>query len=381
MTARIAVIGAGWWSQGWHLPQISRHRAAAVAAVVDPSRQLRSTLNPDMRQLGEFGEMYACPVFLTLDEMLRAEVDVDGVVICTSHAAHFENAKMALERDIHVLCEKPMCTDPVEAWQLAEIAERRNASLMINNTANWRENTVRAHQMVVKEGLVGNIEHATCYMGSPLLWLFDDPANTGWTKPQGSMLGNGFAWGQLSHSLASILRTTELTPIEVLASMRFSEKSGADLYDTAIIRCEENGATIAFQGTASLPGENPTSQKQISNKIFGSEGFVDYSGLDLDPSSGDLVLRRHDGTQVCHEGFYFENYEQDGEGPESLLSFIDLCCASASKKSPEPATVGWNGCDGLIGARVVSVIDAMYRSALDGGMFESVVAPGNITGL
>ena len=30
-------------------------------------------------------------------------------------------------------------------------------------------------------------------MGSPLLWLFDDPANEGWVRPSGDMLGEGGA--------------------------------------------------------------------------------------------------------------------------------------------------------------------------------------------
>ena len=124
----------------------------------------------------------------------------------------------------------------------------------------------------------------------------------------------------------------------------------------------ENDATIVVQGAASLPGENPVAQKHITNKIFGTEGVLEYSGSDLDPSSGGLELRRHDGRVVSYDGVYFENYEKEGLGPESLLSFIDVCGAGAAGKEQ----LAWNGCDGQTGARVVSVIDAMYRSALSG---------------
>lgn len=36
----------------------------------------------------------------------------------------------------------------------------------------------------------------SAFFASPLSWIFDDPANTGWNEPDGSeeMLGNGFAW-------------------------------------------------------------------------------------------------------------------------------------------------------------------------------------------
>ena len=43
-------------------------------------------------------------------------------------------------------------------------------------------------------------------MHSALLWLFDDPANVGWTQRTGGMAGNGFAWGQLSHLLAFVFQ-------------------------------------------------------------------------------------------------------------------------------------------------------------------------------
>ena len=36
----------------------------------------------------------------------------------------------------------------------------------------------------------------SAFFASPLSWIFDDPANTGWNEPDdsGEMLGNGFAW-------------------------------------------------------------------------------------------------------------------------------------------------------------------------------------------
>ena len=32
--ARIAVIGAAWWSQGWHMPQLQRNPDAEIAAIM-----------------------------------------------------------------------------------------------------------------------------------------------------------------------------------------------------------------------------------------------------------------------------------------------------------------------------------------------------------
>ena len=357
--ARIAVAGCGWWTQGWHLPHLARNPDAEICALIEPSKVLQSTLNPDIEQIGKLAERYSVPAFDSVDEML-ADVgpeNIDGVLVASTHATHFDISSKALKAGVNVFCEKPMCTDPEEARVLAAIAEDCGLLFMVNNTANWRDNTIRATEIVQRGGGgLGDVEHVNCYMGSPLLWLFDDPANVGWVKPTGTMTGNGFGWGQLSHTLSWVFQVTGLIPKSVFAHMHFSKRSGADLYDSATILCS-NGATVSVQGVATLPGKNPVASKQITNQVFGSEGFIEYSGDDQDPSSGSLLLRRHDGSTETHGSFLFENYEQEGIGPESLCAFVDGCRGDSNV---------WNGCNAEIGLRTVVTIDAMYKSATTG---------------
>ncbi|CAE8582049.1 unnamed protein product [Polarella glacialis] len=162
-------------------------------------------------------------------------------------------------------------------------------------------------------------------------------------------VGLGFIW-----SLASHLRASPVIWATLL--------SLADIFDSAVVRCT-NGATISVQGVAALPFKSYTeSTKQIDNKIFGTEGMLTYSGEDMHPDSGALILKRHDGKDQRFEGFYFENYSADGYGPESLKAFIDSCLG-------KPV---FNGADAIVGLKAVQTIDAMYRSAKS-GQPESVV--------
>jgi len=187
--------------------------------------------------------------------------------------------------------------------------------------------------------LYNKVKHVTAFFGSALTWLFEDPKNVSWNEPSGSMVGNGFGWGQMSHLLGWVLRVTGLEPVSVACVMVRSQVTGADLHDSATVTCA-CGATISLSGTACVPGNEhaktidggvkcnthlaygcvrvivPSWQvpvacqppmatpsffflclqvpvgKVAEVKVFGSEGALFYGGSDNDPASGRLELRR-----------------------------------------------------------------------------------------
>lgn len=370
--AKIALAGAGWWAQGWHLPHLHKHPDAEIAAIIDPTFETAHWngqgkgdhwSGSDFLNREELADKYACLAFESIDGLIASGTAVDGVLVSSNHATHAEIGVRAAQAGYHILMEKPMTTDVPEARQLLAAVEANGNTFMVNNTANWRRNSRLAAEMVA-DGQIGDVRHVNCYMGSPLASLFEDPNAGGWVAPTGAAGMNGFAWGQASHTLAWVFQVSGLEPETVFAFMGISEKSGADIYDAAVVRCT-NGALISITGCATLPvqaaveGDITTATKQIDNKIFGTEGVLLYSGLDLVPGSGELTLRRHDGKERTEPGFEFENYDQhaqNGTGPESLHAFIDACLQREH----------YNGADASVGLRTVQTIDAMYRSAKSG---------------
>merc|ERR1712046_120826 len=111
----------------------------------------------------------------------------------------------------NILMEKPMTTEPLQAYELEKAAGSYDKIFMVNNSANFREQSIRAHNLV-KEGQIGEVKHVTTALYSPLNWIFDNPANVGWVKATGSMTGNGFGWGQASHTFGWVFMVTGLTP-------------------------------------------------------------------------------------------------------------------------------------------------------------------------
>jgi len=388
--ANIAVIGAGWWSQGWHCPQISRNKDRChLVAIVDSSPHPKSSLNPNLVSLEDLGTMYSCPVYSSIDDLL-ADVAVanamDGVVIGTPHASHYSIGLQFLEygtkrrcdpsndgdnKPFHIFMEKPMTTCVEEAKSLHDLAmeyERRgDGTFLVNHSANYREQSKVAKDMV-RSGRLGRIRLITATFASPLSWLFDSPANKGWNEPDGSgkMLGNGFGWGQASHIIAWIYHVSGVTPTRVYCQMTHSEVTGADVSHSATITCND-GVVFSLSGTSLLPGyehSKPPVGKRVGIEIFGTEGTLIYGGDDQDPTSGCVQLRTSSAsdagqvevTERTDLGFRFENTEMAGFGPESLLEFVSVC---------EGGTP-YVGAGSAVGLKAVQTIEAMYRSNASG---------------
>ena len=89
----------------------------------------------------------------TLQELFES---VDAIYIATPHLAHYENIKLALTAQKHVLCETPMVLDGDQAKELYKLAESQGVILMeANKTAHC---PAFNHLMVmIKSGLIGDV--------------------------------------------------------------------------------------------------------------------------------------------------------------------------------------------------------------------------------
>jgi predicted dehydrogenase len=119
--ARIAVIGAGWWATYTHIPGIRDNPAAELAAVCDRSPEALE------RVVKAYGPI---KTYQDYREMLAAE-KLDGAVVATNHATHYEITKACLEAGLHVMLEKPMVLHAAEAHELVRLAEQTGRQLII----------------------------------------------------------------------------------------------------------------------------------------------------------------------------------------------------------------------------------------------------------
>ena len=121
MSARIGVIGCGWWATRAHLPALVANPDAMIAGIADPDAENRA------RAAARFG-IPEDRVFADVDEMF-AKVELDAAIVAVPHDLHAPLARAVLDRGLHLLLEKPMTIQQKDARALAALAAERGVEL------------------------------------------------------------------------------------------------------------------------------------------------------------------------------------------------------------------------------------------------------------
>jgi len=339
---RLGAIGAGWWATSNHFPIYAARDDVELVGVCGLGDGVC-----DVRDRFGFG-------FATndVDELLAA--DLDAVAITTPHDLHYAAAAAAIDRGLHVLCEKPMTLDPAQAWDLAQRAQAAGVHLLVPYGWNYKPFTIAAKRML-DAGAIGELQYALCHMASPTRGLFGGdpvhmlerwesataPQQSTWSSPEH---GGGYAHGQITHSSALLFWLTGLRAATV-TGRAMNAGSAVDLFDAAVVRFD-NGAMATVSGAATLADGD---KYQVDIRLFGTEGV-----LMLDVERERVALSRYDGRRE-------ELLIPPGEGEYECLippaRFIDLI-TGASRENNSTAEVA---------ARSVELIDALLRSSADDG--------------
>lgn len=110
---RLALVGCGAVAR-LHAERLARDGRAELVALVDTDRE----------RAEQFREQYAPAATIFPDLEAALAPALDGVVLCSPTQVHHEQAKMALARGLHVLCEKPLAPARNQIVELIEISQR-----------------------------------------------------------------------------------------------------------------------------------------------------------------------------------------------------------------------------------------------------------------
>ena len=197
----VALIGAGGNMRNAHVARIAADGAVAIAGVADPlESQARLLMERAGRDVPHFPDWRA----------MLDDVDADGVLISTPHREHYRQAMACLERDRHVLVEKPMVIQPDHGKRLLAAAAERRLALVVAYQRHWMPHFVYARELV-ERGALGEIRSVVAYVTQNWLGV------GGWRLDPG-LAGGGMFMDTGSHLLAAVLWVTGLQPKVVSAS-------------------------------------------------------------------------------------------------------------------------------------------------------------------
>lgn len=251
-TVRIALVGLGKMGLS-HLAMFRPHPAVNLVAVCDTVGYVLDTLNKytGVRTYTDYGKM------------LESE-SLDAVVISTPSKTHGAMVRAALERNLHVFCEKPFSLDPEDGLRLAELAEQRGLVTQVG----YHYRFVGAFQEVkrlLEANAIGRLHHARIEAYGPVVLR---PKTATWRTTKSE--GGGCLYDYACHAL-DLLNYMIGTPSTVrgaVLSRVFSADVEDEVYATMYFR---DG--ISAQLAANWSDE---SYRKMSTKItlWGTAGRI-----------------------------------------------------------------------------------------------------------
>lgn len=315
---RIAIIGCGHAGRR-HADQLRKIPEARIVACCDS----------DQDSVRKFADEHGALAFTSLESLLAEPLD--GVTVCTPPNTHAEIVSAAIERDIKVLCEKPLAPSVDDCLRIP-----RSDLLACAFKFRHLSGAVMLRDMIAR-GELGDITHvrgtATSDADMTGKW-FSNPECSG----GGVLLDNGvhivdlvhFVLGSVEDVIAHTTGSSRSLEVEESASMklRLTRGAGADIF---------------------VSWESPAPMAPLI-EIFGTRGYARL-GYEMQAFDSQRKLIRHasaEGVDIW---------------TEVLANFVSFVAGRS-----RPSAVYEDG------FAAVAVTDAAYRSLLSRRCEEPVQA-------
>lgn len=336
---KIGLVGAGGIMRWAHLnPGWTAVPDVELAAVAD-------TYKPNAEKLA--AEFKIPHVFTDYKELL--EQDLDAVDICTPNNFHAPIAIAALERGMHVICEKPLATTVAEVNAIGAAAKKAGKLLMTAQHMRFDKPAV-AIKKWADGGNLGDVYHARVHAtrrnGLPSAPTFIDP----------KLSGGGPCMDIGVHALDCAMHIMGF-PRPVRACGRsmvnfaktYDFPNGWGEWDRNLFGVEdfasgyvifENGASLVLE--ASWLGHQEG--EDFSFQLLGKKGGVSW------PSRKVYTL-----LNGVHANIELQTQNAQPPHTEEIMAFVDAVRNGKSSPVPVEQTV-----------MVIAILEAIMRSSKEG---------------
>ncbi len=185
---RIGVVGTSWYSEYFHLAKIVEHPGAKLAAICGRNRN----------RAQEMADKFSIPqVFTDYQEMIE-RANLQALVVVTPDDLHYQVTMAALDAGLHVLCEKPLAQNLIQAKAMLEKAVAVGMIHMVCFTYRWIPAYRYLHQLL-DQGYLGrcyqiNFHFVGNYDRDEYSWHFDKKRSDGTLGDFGSHMIDLARW-------------------------------------------------------------------------------------------------------------------------------------------------------------------------------------------
>ncbi len=293
---RFGLVGAGAIAQSY----IQAFQSTEIA-------QLVAIADVDLARAEDLAAKIGAQSFDSHEAMLN-DLEIDAAIVCTPPITHLQVCQHLLDRKIHVLCEKPLSVNSMDAKLMIESAERSGVILTMASKFRYVEDVIRAKQ-IVSSGILGEIV------------LFEN-AFTGrvdmskrWNS-QPQISGGGVLIDNGTHSVDIMCYFLgALSEIQVVEGKRIQ---GLKVEDTVQIFVK---SATGVRGNIDLSW---SINKELDSyiRIYGSQGTISVGWKESkyrQASSSDWIVFGNGYNKVQAFRSQIENFTKAIKGEESLL--------------------------------------------------------------
>jgi predicted dehydrogenase len=331
---KVCIIGLGHWGPNI-VRAIEQHPNAKVVVACDASADRRKVVSEKIPTLA---------IETSFQECLNKH-SFDAVVIAVPTEFHFQVGMQALEAGKDVLMEKPLAINSQEALELCDEAERRNLTLMTGHIFLYN-NGIVALKEIVDRGDLGN-----------LFYIHALRTNLGPLRSDVNAM-----WDLASHDISIFNYIFGALPMQVTCSAY--NMLGRPVEDIAqgVLQYSNNRVAAFF-----VSWLDPQKKREIT--VVGDRKMLIFD--DMQPERPLAIFDK--GVTVSKPPEYtdtFNNFRmsiRDGNCVHPEIStgapLKNECChfIDCVRSRTRPRT------DGLSGLDVVRVLEALSRSANEGG--------------
>ncbi|GIH19379.1 Gfo/Idh/MocA family protein [Rugosimonospora africana] len=342
---RMGVIGIGWAGQQ-HLEALSARADVEVVALAGMEAEL----------LGQLADKHGVASRYERWEDLLDSAQIDAVVVAVPTALHAPIAIAALERGLHVLCEKPIAESAERAE--AMVAAARKAGRVLEIAFNHRRRgDIEMLKGVVDRGELGRIYYAKAWwlrrsgIPQPGSWFTRKESAGGGPLVDIGIHVLDFALHLMGEPAVTAANAT--TFAEFGPRGRGGEPSGAtdfvfDVEDfaTALLRLEKDAALTIETSWAGYRAK----ADEIGVTLYGTEGGAELVITGYKPVGRLRVFKDDVGPEK-----ETELTAEPGRGHAAVAeTFVATVLAGPD---------AWPAYDGSLALSRARIIDACYESA------------------